>query len=267
VTTRIISGVVMIGLTVAAVGYSPAWLCLMIALVLVAVSCHEYGGLVRASDLPYPAALATVAAALTCASFARDGFGGAGRVPLDLVLMTAFVAIGALSLGAWRGGNNALASTAAALLPCLYIGLPLGAMLAIRESAGPPALFLLMLTVIVSDSAQYFTGRAFGRRKLAETISPKKTIEGAYGGVFFGTLLFVVLGGYWLPAMPLWLRVLLGVTVVALGIVGDLFESMLKRSAGVKDSSSLIPGHGGVLDRIDSLLFAAPVYYIVLMHV
>lgn len=266
-TTRIISGVVMIALTVAAVWYSPAWLFLVIALVLVALSCHEYGGLVRASDLPYPATLATAAAVLTCASFARDGFGGAGRVPLDLVLMTAFVAIGALSLGAWRGGTNALASAAAALLPCLYFGLPLGAMLAIRESDGPPALFLLMLTVIVSDSAQYFTGRAFGRRKLAETISPKKTIEGAYGGVFFGTLLFVVLGGYWLPAMPLWLRVLLGVTVVALGIVGDLFESMLKRSAGVKDSSSLIPGHGGVLDRIDALLFAAPVYYIVLTHV
>lgn len=266
-STRIISGVVLIALTVAAVWYSPAWLFLVIALVLVALACHEYGALARASNLAYPPALATAAAALTCASFARDGFGGAGRVPLDLVLMTAFVAIGALSLGSWRGGNNALASASAALLPSLYIGLPFGAMLAIREDYGPPALFLLMLTVIVSDSAQYFTGRAFGRRKLAETISPKKTVEGAYGGLLFGTLLLVVLGGYWLPAMPLWLRVLLGITVVALGIVGDLFESMLKRSAGVKDSSALIPGHGGVLDRIDALLFAAPVYYIVLTHV
>ncbi|MEQ1728808.1 MAG: phosphatidate cytidylyltransferase [Vicinamibacterales bacterium] len=266
-TTRIISGLVMIALTIAVVWYSPAWLFLVIALVLVVLSCHEYGALVRASDLPYPAALATVAAALTCASFARDGLGGAGRIPLDLVLMTAFVAIGALSLASWRGGNNALASASAALLPCLYFGLPLGAMLAIREAWGPQALFLLMLTVIVSDSAQYFTGRAFGRRKLAETISPKKTVEGAYGGFLFGTLLFVLLGGYWLPAVPLWLRVLLGVTIVALGIAGDLFESMLKRSAGVKDSSALIPGHGGVLDRIDAMLFAAPVYYIVLTHV
>ncbi len=99
-----------------------------------ALGCREFGALARASDLPYPAALATTAAALTCASFARAGFGGAGRVPLDLVLMTAFVAIGAVSLGSWRGGNNALASASAALLPSLYLGLPIGAMLAIRES-------------------------------------------------------------------------------------------------------------------------------------
>ena len=74
-------------------------------------------------------------------------------------------------------------------------------------------------------------------------------------------------GTWWLPDVPAPFRALLGATVVLLGIAGDLFESMLKRSAGVKDSSSLIPGHGGVLDRIDSLLFAAPVYYLVLKYV
>ena len=124
-----------------------------------------------------------------------------------------------------------------------------------------------MLTVIVSDTAQYYTGRAFGRRLLAPAISPKKTIEGAIGGFVFGTLLLVVVGRWWLPAVPLPVRAALGAAIVALGIVGDLFESMLKRSAGVKDSSALIPGHGGVLDRIDALLFAAPVYYIVLKYV
>jgi phosphatidate cytidylyltransferase len=120
------------------------------------------------------------------------------------------------------------------------------------------------VTVMVSDTAQYYTGRAFGRRLLAPAISPKKTIAGAVGGFVFGGLLLAALGRWWLPAAPAPLRIALGVTVVALGIAGDLFESMLKRSAGVKDSSALIPGHGGVLDRIDALLFAAPVYYIVL---
>jgi phosphatidate cytidylyltransferase len=124
-----------------------------------------------------------------------------------------------------------------------------------------------MLTVMVSDTAQYYTGRLFGRRPLAPAISPKKTIEGAIGGFVFGTLLFVVAGHWWLEDVPLLVRAVLGAVIVALGIAGDLFESMLKRSAGVKDSSSLIPGHGGVLDRIDALLFAAPIYYLVLKYV
>ena len=266
-TTRIISGVVMIAITVAAVWLAPAWLFLAIALLLVGLGCHEYAGLTRASGLHIPLTVSTAAAVLTCASFARVAFGGLAWIPLDLVLLSALVAVGALALSSWDGGPTAVATVSAALLPCLYLGLPLGALLAIRESYGPQALFLLMITVITSDSAQYFTGRAFGKRKLAERVSPKKTVEGAYGGFLFGTLVLVGVGTWWLPTVPLWMRVLLGVTVVALGIAGDLFESMLKRSAGVKDSSSLIPGHGGVLDRIDALLFAAPVYYIVLTHV
>jgi phosphatidate cytidylyltransferase len=82
-----------------------------------------------------------------------------------------------------------------------------------------------------------------------------------------GALAFTLAGAWWLDRVPLALRGLLGLTIVASGIAGDLFESLLKRSAGVKDSSSLIPGHGGVLDRLDALLFAAPVYYVVLQYV
>jgi phosphatidate cytidylyltransferase len=160
-----------------------------------------------------------------------------------------------------------VASASATIFPALYLGLPVGAMLAIRESRGPDALFLLMLTVFSSDTAQYYTGRAFGRRRLAPVISPKKTVEGAIGGFVCGGIVLAVVGAWWLPGVPLFLRVVLGITVVALGIAGDLFESMLKRSAGVKDSSALIPGHGGVLDRIDALLFAAPIYFVVLKYV
>src|SRR5206468_3985986 len=136
-----------------------------------------------------------------------------------------------------------------------------------RKLGGPSVLFLLMLTVIVSDTSQYYTGRLFGRRPLAPAVSPKKTIEGAVGGLIFGTALFAVVGAWWLPAMPLAFRLLLGLTLGALGDPGGLFGSMLTRRVGVKDSSTLIPGHGGILDRIDALLLAAPVYYIVLKYV
>jgi phosphatidate cytidylyltransferase len=212
-----------------------------------------------------PAAASGAAAAATAATFS----GVIARTPvvaLDVVVMSALVALSGLTMIAWRGGRDALSATAAAIFPVFYLGLPIGAMIATRETYGPQALFLLMLTVIVSDTAQYYSGRAFGRRLLAPTISPKKTVAGAVGGFVFGGVFLALAGSWWLPAVPLALRSALGVVVVALGVVGDLFESMLKRSAGVKDSSSLIPGHGGILDRIDALLFAAPIYYCVLKY-
>jgi phosphatidate cytidylyltransferase len=209
-----------------------------------------------------PAIPAGVAAILTCAAFERGS-----PVPVDVVLMTALVALGAVTLTAWGGGRDALGLAAASLFPSLYLGLPIGAMVAIRETRGRDALLLLMLTIVASDTAQYYSGRAFGRRPLARTISPKKTVEGAVGGFVFGAVVCAVIGTLWLPVVPLAVRAAIGAMIVAFGIAGDLFESMLKRSAGVKDSSSLIPGHGGILDRIDALLFAAPAYYVVLKYV
>ena len=176
--------------------------------------------------------------------------------------LAALARAGALPLES--GASLALGT---AVFAAIYVALPIAALVWIRMQGGPMAVFLLMLTVMVSDTAQYYTGRAFGRRPLAPRISPKKTLEGAAGGFVFGTLLFVVVGKWWLPQLSAPIRALVGVAIVALGIAGDLFESLLKRRAGVKDSSALIPGHGGVLDRIDALLFAAPVYYVVLRYV
>ncbi len=148
-----------------------------------------------------------------------------------------------------------------------YIGMPLGLLVAIHAQHGVRATLLLIATVVVSDSAQYYSGRAFGRRALAPAISPKKTVEGAVGGVIAGTLFMTVAGLQLFPEVaPLPLAVT-GLTVVILGICGDLFESRLKRAAGVKDSSTLIPGHGGILDRIDALLFAITGFFLYLRTV
>ena len=148
-----------------------------------------------------------------------------------------------------------------------YVGVPLGLLTAVHAQHGAYVTLLLIATVVVSDSAQYYSGRTFGRRPLAPTISPKKTIEGAIGGVVFGTLFMLIAGSRLLPgAAPVSLMAV-GLAIVVLGICGDLFESRLKRAAGVKDSSALIPGHGGILDRIDALLFATPAYFLFLRAV
>jgi phosphatidate cytidylyltransferase len=142
----------------------------------------------------------------------------------------------------------------------VYIGMPLGLVANVNITHGWRSTVLLIATVAVSDSLQYYSGRAFGRRLLAPAISPKKTVEGAIGGVIAGTLFVVFAGPYVFPATGPAVLALLGFSMVLLGILGDLFESRLKREAHVKDSSALIPGHGGVLDRIDALLFVIPVF-------
>jgi phosphatidate cytidylyltransferase len=119
----------------------------------------------------------------------------------------------------------------------------------------------------VSDTAQFYTGKTFGRTPLAPMRSPKKTREGAVGGFIIAPAFLALAGSYWLPSYPWWWHASLGLGIVVAGIIGDLFESMLKRAADLKDSGTLIPGHGGVLDRIDALLFAAPVFYFFLRTV
>ena len=265
--TRVLSGAALVVLTIGLVWFATPLLFLLAGEALLVLGFVEYVSLARAVDIDLPAWPVGIGVASTAAALSSAAAGGGSPVALEVVLMTAAVAIGALVLPRWRGGRDALPLAAASLFPILYLGLPVGALVAIREMRGPQGVFLLMLTVIVSDTAQYYTGRMFGRRPLAPAISPKKTIEGAIGGFVFGTLLLAVAGHWWLPDVAWPIRSLLGAAVVALGIAGDLFESMLKRSAGVKDSSSLIPGHGGILDRIDALLFAAPIYYVVLKYV
>jgi phosphatidate cytidylyltransferase len=144
----------------------------------------------------------------------------------------------------------------------IYIGMPMGMLAAVHERFGARATLLVIATVVVSDTFQYYAGRMFGRRPLAPSISPKKTIEGAIGGLVAGTAFMVFGGSFVFPEHSRSSLAILGLVMVVAGIVGDLFESRLKREANVKDSSALIPGHGGMLDRIDALLFVTPVFFI-----
>src|SRR5439155_8631000 len=138
-------------------------------------------------------------------------------------------------------------AAAASTIPfaAIYLGAPLAMLVAVRLFAGPQAVFLLMLTVMVSDTAQYYTGRQLGRRLLAPRISPKTTIEGALGGFVFGTIAFVGIGGSWAPQIPILIRVALELAIVLLGIAGDLVESMLKRGAEVMAHSYTFTGNIG----------------------
>jgi phosphatidate cytidylyltransferase len=115
---------------------------------------------------------------------------------------------------------------------------------------------LAMLCSFLSDTAGYFAGRALGKHKLAPRISPKKTIEGSLGGLLAALASGIVAHFWFLPGLPLLDAIVLSLAAAALGQLGDLCESLIKRSAGVKDSGTLLPGHGGILDRSDALLFS-----------
>ena len=179
-------------------------------------------------------------------------------ISLSLVFLLG-VAVVAMQVLVRRDGMH---RAAAGGFVALYVGGPLGLLVATHARYGWRVTLLLVATVAVSDTAQYYSGRLLGRHLLAPTISPKKTIEGAIGGVVVGTLFVVFAGPRALPPLGAAPLVALGIIVVLCGICGDLFESQVKREAGVKDSGDLIPGHGGVLDRIDALLFAAPAFYV-----
>ncbi|MDY6911778.1 MAG: phosphatidate cytidylyltransferase [Chloroflexota bacterium] len=152
----------------------------------------------------------------------------------------------------------------------VYLGLLLGYLILLRRSFGWEWTLLAILTVSAVDTSAYFVGRAWGRHRLAPKISPKKTCEGAVGGLVGGLAAAVMLAfAFGLmgeadllnASIELWQVILLGVLIAVVSQLGDFTESMLKRSAGVKDAGGLIPGHGGILDRVDSVVFIGVLVY------
>jgi len=154
---------------------------------------------------------------------------------------------------------SALAGAASTIFGIVSIALPATAMCLLRGRS-PRVVLMLLLIVWVCDSSAYYFGRMFGRRPLAPMVSPKKTWEGSIGGLVGATLFGAAAGTWWfLPELGPVRGALAGALASTAGQIGDLVESLWKRGAGVKDSGTFLPGHGGFYDRIDSLLFAAPV--------
>lgn len=196
---------------------------------------------------------------------------GAGVCPNDflaqfgLLTLLWFVALLLRELFSSRG--EVLASLGAAFLTGLLSALPFAALRALHllaetaNGAGGRLLVLLMVATWATDTFAYFGGRWLGKRKLFERVSPKKTVEGFLAGLF-GALLIGLSAGVLVPGIALRTALLVGLAMGLLGPLGDLLESRLKRDAGLKDSARLLPGHGGVLDRFDSWIFAVPALYL-----
>ena len=253
---RVLSALALLPLVIGIIWFLPWWATLVLAEVVLLLAFREYAALATAYGASLSRGVTVVGVAATAVAVAFD-------VTL-VVLMAAGLTIGIVSLATGRRGSQMLLDVASSLFPLLYLGLPIGALVAVHKFAGREAVVLLLATIMVSDTAQYYGGRWLGRTPLAPAISPKKTVEGALFGLAAGVALMLVIATPGLDRSTVPQRALLGVALVGLGIAGDLFESQLKRGAGVKDASVLIPGHGGMLDRIDSLLFAAPGFYLFL---
>lgn len=258
--TRILSALVMAALTLTALWWLPSAGLLVVALAVAAAAFREWHHMVTTVGVSMPFWPALAATLLTCAMVPYPH----PQVSPMLVVWLSVPVTAVFVLRSTMTGPGTLTSVAVAVLTPLYIGWPLGALVALHVGRGRDAVFLLLATVIASDSAQYYAGRAFGRHPLAAARSPRKTVEGAVGGVVVAPVVLMALGRVWAPDVAMPVLGLVGVLLVLAGITGDLFESMIKRAAVMKDSGTLIPGHGGLLDRIDALLFTTPVLYWVL---
>ncbi len=255
--TRLLSGVALAAAALAAILFLPPLGLRLLACVVALAAAREYLHVLHLDGRrvgPLPVLLLV---ALTCWWMAAPE---RADVLALLLVGLAWLAIEVV----FRGLT--VERAAARFLAPWYIGMPLGMLAAVHAAGGRAATLLLIATVVVSDSAQYYSGRLFGRRPLAPAISPKKTVEGAVGGAVLATVFLALAGPRVLPAAGIMSMALVGLAIAVLGICGDLFESRLKRIAGVKDSAALIPGHGGLLDRIDALLFATPAFYLFVLN-
>lgn len=252
---RVASAAVLVPLVLVSLFYFPSPLFILVVDALLLLVLLELFGLFSAYGVPrYPATIVFTLALPWIWTYRLAQF------PPYLLLVT-------LALLSWTvlqtGGEmkKGLSSASANLLAFLYAGVPLS-IAALLQSNRERELLLVLLVVWGGDTAAFAVGKLWGKHKITSRISPDKSLEGYLAGMA-GSVLIAVLAGplvleNWSSLSCFIAGLLLGLS----GILGDLFESILKRGAGFKNSSNLIPGHGGLLDRVDSLLFALPAYYL-----
>ncbi|HEX4858752.1 MAG TPA: phosphatidate cytidylyltransferase [Usitatibacteraceae bacterium] len=270
--TRIVTALFLLPLVLGSLFLAPPWGWAAFCLVLLGVASWEWGRLAGLPQRALWAFVAVLVAAMLGLAILQTGEREAVRrfAALLAFLLAVCAAFWMLLVPFWLGKTLRPRYPAATAAAGLVVIVPLFAALLVLRAAGAWVLLSLALIVWVADIAAYFAGKRFGRHKLAPKVSPGKTVEGVIGGLL-GVMLYygvwhwlvlhapeverVAISAYLAPGL---MAFVLFVLLAAWSVVGDLFESWIKRCAGVKDSSRLLPGHGGVLDRIDALMPTLP---------
>jgi len=260
---RLITAAVLIPILLAVIYLLPPIAFVGVVCAAAAAAAYEYYNIVapKSRRLRIVGPIVSVALVAVVPHFADDArvWATVGAALPLLALLTFMFRPGDLTEATRLAGTFGLGLIYTGVLPIFV------ALLCTVPDHGPHLVFLMLSIAFLGDTGAYFTGRAVGRHKLYPALSPKKTWEGAVGGLIASAGGAAVAHFWYLPELPLVPGLILAAGAGAMGQAGDLCESMLKRAHGVKDSGRLLPGHGGMLDRIDGLLFAAPVLYIGLL--
>jgi len=263
--TRVITALILLALVLPSLFFLPQFHWALLVAAFIGVGAWEWGGLLgfaAGRRLVLGIGMAALCAAVALSSPGAIGAGTSAAFAAPWVVATYGIAASfwCVLVPLWLRSQWRLPHGLPGLITGLVVLFPTWLALVQLRLAGPGALLAILAIVWMADVAAYFSGKTFGKHKLAPSISPGKTWEGAIGACV-GVVLYGIalrLGFSFTPvALPSWILALLAVT--AISIIGDLYESMLKRQAGIKDSSNVLPGHGGVLDRIDSLTSTLPV--------
>jgi phosphatidate cytidylyltransferase len=240
----------------------PAWGWLVFLLAATLVGSIELYGMTHPGDRIGQGLTSLLTLAVP---FVMWHWGTSARVLLTLLVVLPFASMFVVLVRLGDIHTAALRVAAGAFGP-LYLGGGLGTLALLRRdlpgAEGPGFVVLALVLSWFSDTGAYFAGRFLGKHKLYEAVSPKKTVEGAIGGLLFGILGAIVGHFFYLRTLPILDAVILAIVAGGLGQAGDLGESLLKRSVGVKDSGGIVPGHGGILDRVDALLVTSAVTYL-----